>query len=429
MNSINSKKIYLNRILKASEGLVGILICAVVLGVILMVGVYSLPTERMYDNLMKSAPTIEKETESPKLWYFYATALDNHADSVTLLMAVDNHGRGALDSALNNWWVETINEEGVDNPGPSIVNLYYDPNREIEIKNYARYWHGSLLFVKPLLMVTTLWGIRILNLILQSVFCIYVIYRLYKTGFKYLTVGYGMSLLALSPISSSFCIEYSGCIWIMSIGILMILKLAESVVDADSISFIYFFFAMGIATSFFDFLTYPLVTIYVPMLVYMLQYHFETLKAQLYRFVVFSICWGIGYIGMWGSKWLVATLLTDTNVFSDAFNSVEIRMGAGGFSFPMIYVYNIGAYLINPVTLIMIVLFVLLFMRKKTDVQIGKKCLIFVIIGVMPFIWYGFAKNHSYDHFWFTFRNLAITSTAAYAMLEVIISPPAQSSP
>ena len=34
--------------------------------------------------------------------------------------------------------------------------------------------------------------------------------------------------------------------------------------------------------------------------------------------------------------------------------------------------------------------------------------LIFLIISIYPFIWYGIIKNHSYIHIFFTYRNISI---------------------
>ena len=38
-----------------------------------------------------------------------------------------------------------------------------------------------------------------------------------------------------------------------------------------------------------------------------------------------------------------------------------------------------------------------------------KKAVLFLIIGLMPYVWYFLLANHSYLHWWFTYRLQAIT--------------------
>jgi hypothetical protein len=38
-----------------------------------------------------------------------------------------------------------------------------------------------------------------------------------------------------------------------------------------------------------------------------------------------------------------------------------------------------------------------------------KKAILFLIIALMPYVWYFILSNHSYLHWWFTFRLQAVT--------------------
>lgn len=40
-----------------------------------------------------------------------------------------------------------------------------------------------------------------------------------------------------------------------------------------------------------------------------------------------TIAWGIGYVGMWMGKWVIASLFTDENIIYDAVKQIKFRSG------------------------------------------------------------------------------------------------------
>jgi hypothetical protein len=48
-----------------------------------------------------------------------------------------------------------------------------------------------------------------------------------------------------------------------------------------------------------------------------------------------------------------------------------------------------------------------------------KKVLLFVIISVMPYVWYCVLANHSYLHWWFTYRLQMVTVVSLLMMVSV----------
>ena len=42
----------------------------------------------------------------------------------------------------------------------------------------------------------------------------------------------------------------------------------------------------------------------------------------------------------------------------------------------------------------------------------------YILISIMPFIWYALLQNHSYYHAFFTYRNLILTSLGICLCLE-----------
>lgn len=113
----------------------------------------------------------------------------------------------------------------------------------------------------------------------------------------------------------------------------------------------------GVLTSYFDFLTYPIVTLGFPLCTFFLLNGNESagkggnfrqgrqaakegipegvgnggvLKDTVRRVVGYSICWGIGYAGMWAMKWIIADLTLHTGTIKDAVWSIIGRTEAIG---------------------------------------------------------------------------------------------------
>lgn len=74
------------------------------------------------------------------------------------------------------------------------------------------------------------------------------------------------------------------------------------------------FLIIGMLTSFFDFLTYPLFTLGMPLILISVLGTFSSVQ-KLCDIVKNSIFWGIGYGGMWCGKWMVGSILTGDNLF------------------------------------------------------------------------------------------------------------------
>ena len=63
-------------------------------------------------------------------------------------------------------------------------------------------------------------------------------------------------------------------------------------------------------------------------LVFLLAENRKSLKEDITFFVGSCAAWGIGYAAMWGSKWILGSLITEENIIADALESVLFRVGA-----------------------------------------------------------------------------------------------------
>ena len=133
-----------------------------------------------------------------------------------------------------------------------------------------------------------------------------------------------------------------------------------------------------------------------------------------FLYLVYTISWCIGYAGMWASKWIIASILTEENVLYNAFGAIKNR---GDFSQEYAYFEtlkrNIGLFnrRIYFIALICLVIFLIVLKIKNYSIldknMIPCTCVL-LFVSIYPFIWYLFTQNHSSIHYWFTYRELAI---------------------
>ena len=103
----------------------------------------------------------------------------------------------------------------------------------------------------------------------------------------------------------------------------------------------------------------------------------------------------------------MASLILGQNIFSDAYEVSLYRMEAEEFTRWEALTKNFG--MLN-LWMISIAVVVLLLFSIINRLKISyKKVILFLIIGLMPYVWYLLLANHSYLHWWFTYRLQAIT--------------------
>ena len=135
--------------------------------------------------------------------------------------------------------------------------------------------------------------------------------------------------------------------------------------------------------------------------------------------------WGIGYGGMWAGKWILSSIVTGTNVLVDALNQAKRKTSytASGTSFTYIDIIKRMFSVVNSpilVTALIVAFIYVLFCILKHNAGFDKS-LVCILIGIagMSFVWYAVMSNHSYWHFWFTFRELSIS---VFAVLMIAVS-------
>ena len=189
-------------------------------------------------------------------------------------------------------------------------------------------------------------------------------------------------------------------------------------------------FVSGMITCFLDFLTTELITLYVPVLIVLYIRKVENKEFKFkdgFKFVVIaSITWAFGYASMWFAKWLLASIVLKENALKYVIDNIKLRVNGTDNYLKIEELYKktipMNFYTLYPLCNIkgkkrqlkllirIIVVFILLIDWK--NLRKNKFSLLVLIIAIIPYARYLILANHSYKHYFFTFREQIITIIA-----------------
>lgn len=389
-------------------------ICAI-MGVAALCITYFIPQEDMYDNVKESAIILHNEGLGKHVWENISeTMLDVYTDGLMVNVAYTETDDGIRDILLDTYVEVERNTHGI-NPMESLYEMVAVGNDNYHIKNYGRYWHGYQIILRPLLCFFTYADIRQINMILQLALVFVFVYILARSEDRMLLVPFWGMYIFLSPVSLFSSFQYSPCFYIMMLALIAVFAFKKYMNDVKRN---YLFLLVGILTTYFDLLTYPLITLAVPLLALLGsdQECMTSLKKGIKNTVFYTVSWGIGYVGMWALKWIIASVFTEENVIGNAIEQLKIRSGHFSHKQTWLDTVKININVCNIKVLIIIFLCVILFIlgnRIKKRQRINIKMLpcvgVVLLVSAYPFIWYYLAMEHSSCHAHFTWRELAIS--------------------
>lgn len=280
----------------------------------------------------------------------------------------------------------------------------------MNVNNYARYWHGYLIVLKPLLIFTDIQGIRIINMFVFYSLVMYLLIKLKEITESYLfplslLIGLIMCYIYIIPIS----MQYMSVFIITFVCSLLVLN------NVGNIKKLYLiFFIVGSFVNFFDFLTAPMVSMGVPIIIYIyLCYNKKTTSNIMKDVIMLSIFWCLGYGFTWISKWIMGTLILNRNIITEGIKQSLFRIN-GSVEYVLDYrkmfhdnlltFFGKKEFFYSYIVIVSLSFLILcLKLRKKICNFLP---LIFVIL--YPFIWLVVLGNHSQIHYYMTYRNLLI---------------------
>lgn len=380
---------------------------------------YCLPTDSIKKNVATSALQIEEEGIWWKPFGFYLFQIDNMTDCIMLGTSSCNHGNSILQRALLAER-STPKSDDVTDFYHKITSITYQDATDFHTtpysySNYARYWHGYQIFLKPLLCFFNYQQIRVINYFALFLLAIAVIYFLYKRTGNLIALTFAITLTISNFFIVPLAFQFSICFYLAFLGMILLLSDNKWLTHSTN-NLALTFFCIGACTSYFDLLTTPLITLAFPIIALLTDSRRIILPKS---FALICLSWGMGYALLWATKWLIARIFTDYNIIEDAIQAAELRMGNtlyfGGkemsFNKFLEIIINqiqsiIPMYIIYFALLIFIIGFIIL-IRKFYPLLKNEKLIVCILFA--PLVWFLVLKNHSIQHIFFTWRNWIIT--------------------
>ena len=398
--------------MKIFKNCIQILIGSILIGYFLLSLAYTIPTTNMKSNLSSNIKDFRQEEIYHHIdKYGHNGMLDNFTDSLMLLQAINESDSYPYVQSLEN--KRPINN---DLDIRDTIEKYIN-NESLDSVNYNRYWHGYLIFLKPLLYLFDYFTIRYINLILQSLLTLIVVILLIKKTNVLYTLSFLGSLFILQPYITSLSLQYSSvyCITLISSIFLLIKNKLNKEIT-------YIFLIIGILTSYFDLLTYPIITFGIPAVIFLVLNKEEVIFLD---FIKIGLAWASGYLGMWIGKWILTSLILNINVFKIAFETISFRTSSSAMSQDISrletvksnYLYGLNKNVIIVNGLLFIINSIIIFI-KKYQFNLNKKIILPLIILILaPTIWIFITANHASIHYFYTHKSIAISVFATYALI------------
>lgn len=422
---------------------------ALILWVLLIVA-YMLPIGPMQPNALASAEIIAEEGTYPQVSGGPGT-LDNFTTALMLDEAVLKPTLGPAQAALSCDYaiVEADMVEG----------LYYAAGGEVtsdEVHrvSYARYWHGYLILIKPLLLLFNVVGIRtLLGILFLLSFVGACVCMIRALGFV------GVALAVCLGLSITFVGGWQAACALPTSFSLIISLLALTYACKASLSYPYRFLLtfglIGALTVYFDFLDTPLLTLAMPLVVLLVRMivsndaRFDSWRTVMKYLFCCAFGWAFGWVFLWALKWSIASVVLGANIFGDAQTAAVYRMSSGESEVGRISAaieairINISDLGLGCIILALIVISTLALCiaatlkgrtsKSKFDLSRAIPLLIALfVVSLLPYAWYAVLAEHSFRHHEFiAFRGQMVVFFCWFAGLVIaahsLLSPTAKS--
>ena len=394
-------------------------VLTVALLTVLLVLSAMIPKSAIRENALKSAQFLREDPLfGMAVKGIEGSRIDRYADSILLGIAWQYDGERPLASVMESsyYYTEDQNEN---------QNLLDAVSQDLPAnQQYLRYWHGSIVFLRPLLCVFSLPQIYAWNGVVLAALTIWLLAVLCRKRAFVPAFGVGLGLVLTASWFVPLSLEYTWSYLVMLAGSTIAVNLAYG---GKWQHMGLFFLLSGMVTNYLDFLTTETLTLLVPLLLVLRIGQQESGPSLAAKSV---IAWGCGYGGMWLAKWLLAAAVLGENVLPYVIGHVQERIGGDlGLGLGQ---YMTGALLRNirclfPLeygtlgVLIMLALVVfgsyVGYVYQKRSVR-WDRVILFGVLGLVPYVRYLVLHNHAWLHCFFTYRAQLATVLAVVMILE-----------
>lgn len=384
-----------------------ILVGGAIIGTLLLALVFCIPIDRAWEHYNATGVTTIEQRPG---WYKYlidydASTADNYTEHVMMKVAATplprNTGENIFQYAMRAYTWDVEWAHGLEFVVDEYNGEYY------ACDSYERYWHGYVVFLKPLLTLFSYTDIVFMNIAIQFGLLFLLLNMLAKRKMYNLQLIFSFFWIISMQIVVMLCLDYSVCFYIYMFGVMAIL-LSEKARR----NYIYTFLILGMLTSYMDFLTWPLVTLVMPLITFL----FIEKEESIFSAVKASASWAMGYVGLWMGKWGIGSLILMDNILEDAVSrfmmrsSMKVVENEVNANFTSTIKSNFSVFTNMGFLTLLILVFVSLIVyiickKRKMQKDIFLKN---IVLLVLPIGWYAVTTNHATEHYWMTWKNAAL---------------------
>lgn len=358
-----------------------------------LVFVVSLPKgDRWRENTLNSYYEMEEEGLYPHLldglnyayWDNYTSAI-----FVNVLLHIDNEHPVV---SMTEWFHENGKLNKDDAVDFNTLCGSYLKGEETVWVNYSRYWMGNFIFLIPLLYISSFSGIRTLMLLTGLAMFAYISINLWKFyGWK-LTAAFTATCLAGSWYYNIMCITLGIDIMLCLVAssALCFIKKKNSRWLRDNYGLL--FALMGGWTMFFCMLSQPLITLGIPLTLYIVFVAEDEAYSGMETFFTLlkaSISWVFGYSFTMLAKSFLTRIVGDqptaTSRMIELFGDGTIIMRI--VTSMKLFAQLLLSYKIITISVIMLFCLAIIFHSFSPEKVVHKNYWVVLLIGMMPFLW------------------------------------------
>lgn len=313
---------------------------------------------------------------------------------------------------------------------------YWDDNFDVALghaiggesnHSYPRYWHGYLVFLRPLLVFFNIVQIR---LICQAAFFIVLAITVARLSLEEGAVGAMVGVLLSAsfvtlgaaqaaetlPVFPSFLLSILGCLCVLRFS-RSGSRSGKNKVLSRGFALFCLFGVLGALTVYVDFLDNPILTLCVPLAIFLFcERGVLSPRKALGILVLASLGWCMGYGLLWLGKWILASIVTGQPVLENAFSQAALRSGLSedgaesGIALKAIRenVRYLGfmkyAYAATGIAAVACAAMLVVECRRRSGgaprqlSSLACAVVSLLLVSVIPYVWYMALSNHSIVH-------------------------------
>lgn len=370
--------------------------------------VYCIPTSWIQGNVEKSVEVMEGEGDYP-MYFFYrhSAIIDIHTDKLMYESLIQNRD-------------------------------YYNPiQASVSINQYPRYWHGYQVILRPLTVIFQVQEVRYLGMLTFHLLFFWSAWLMAKKTKPLYAMLYVLTVASGYIVFLPVCLQFLTTFLVLFVSLIVLLSRYDKSRPLPAMKWMLYFFVVGMVENFFDFLTYPILTLGIPLILLLwLRVRDEQVDFKKNFWFMFksSLSWFLGYSLTWISKWLIATVVLGVRYFWRTMSVIQYRL-EGSEEEPLDRIgtiqRNLKAWLnvqdggviswSKIALLILIMAVVLIIWRKLKDWKTIGAYVPILFVAVYPYVWYLVMSNHSQIHYWFTYRAQLVALFGGLVFLAAIL--------